>query len=262
MLDLNMSTVRSVNFSTSNPLNNIEHFDINLQNDDLSNLDGFSSSDKLYNKFLNDDAIEHYENLTHNELNYTQSLNSMRKFLKESEENLIKQKNQSKKDFENEVNKVKVEFLVQRDTLTKQLDNLRLASDLETKRLNTIIETENANLEEHKVIVKALQEQARKARQQEQEHQEKIQEYYTLMEKEISLNNDLNLANLELKDEKNKVTKIWTSNFSISLWENPKTHNLHAFGIFGSVHDSQNQYEFIFGETKTLKIIQDKSQIM
>ena len=72
MLDLNMSTVRSVNFSTSNPLNNIEHFDINLQNDDLSNLDGFSSSDKLYNKFLNDDAIEHYENLTHNELNYTQ----------------------------------------------------------------------------------------------------------------------------------------------------------------------------------------------
>ena len=73
MLDLNMSTVRSIDFSTSNPLNNIEHFDINLQKDDLSNLDGFSSSDKLYNKFFNDDAIEHYENLSHNEVNYTQA---------------------------------------------------------------------------------------------------------------------------------------------------------------------------------------------
>ena len=72
MLDLNMSTVRSIDFSTSNPLNNIEHFDINLQNDDLSNLDGFSSSDKLYNRFLNDDAIEHYENLSHSELNREQ----------------------------------------------------------------------------------------------------------------------------------------------------------------------------------------------
>ena len=72
MLDLNMSTVRSIDFSTSNPLNNIEHFDINLQNEDLSNLDGFSSSDKLYNKFLNDNAIEHYENLSHSEVNSNQ----------------------------------------------------------------------------------------------------------------------------------------------------------------------------------------------
>ena len=36
------------------------------------------------------------------------------------------------------------------------------------------------------------------------------------------------------------------SYFSISLWERPKTLHLHDFGIFGHVHDSQNQSYFLW----------------
>ena len=34
---------------------------------------------------------------------------------------------------------------------------------------------------------------------------------------------------------------FWTSNFSISFWENPENHNLQDVRIWGRVHDSQNQ---------------------
>ena len=36
------------------------------------------------------------------------------------------------------------------------------------------------------------------------------------------------------------IASFGISNCSISFWENPKTHHLHDFGIFG--RDSQNQY--------------------
>ena len=34
---------------------------------------------------------------------------------------------------------------------------------------------------------------------------------------------------------------ILDSNFSIWLWERPKTHDFYDFGISGRVHDSPNQ---------------------
>ena len=41
----------------------------------------------------------------------------------------------------------------------------------------------------------------------------------------------------------------------------PRTQNLHDFGIFGRVHDSQNQVRiFIFGDTRTLQRIQEQIQ--
>ena len=42
---------------------------------------------------------------------------------------------------------------------------------------------------------------------------------------------------------------FWTSNFSISLWENSKTRHVHDLGIFGRVHDSQNKY-YLSSETR------------
>ena len=50
-------------------------------------------------------------------------------------------------------------------------------------------------------------------------------------------------------------------NFSISLWERPKTPHVHDFGISGRVHDSQNKVLLLWRRQDTLKN-RRKSQII
>ena len=40
---------------------------------------------------------------------------------------------------------------------------------------------------------------------------------------------------------KSYSASFWASNFSILFWEDPETLHFHDMGIFGRVHDSQNQ---------------------
>ena len=47
---------------------------------------------------------------------------------------------------------------------------------------------------------------------------------------------------------------FWSNKFQVPFWENPTTHHFCFFGLDGRVHDCQNQYYFIFGDTKILQI--------
>ena len=49
-----------------------------------------------------------------------------------------------------------------------------------------------------------------------------------------------------LKAPYNYSASFWTSSFSISFWENPKTPHLHDFGISGRDHDSQNHFLYLW----------------
>ena len=55
---------------------------------------------------------------------------------------------------------------------------------------------------------------------------------------------------------------FWISNFSIPLWENPKTPHAHDFRIVGRVHDSHQPTIFVFGDTRILQLVQETSQII
>ena len=56
MLDLNMNSLNTVNFDF-NPLKELEHFKLDTFNENIE-VDGFSETDKLYNKFLNTESVD------------------------------------------------------------------------------------------------------------------------------------------------------------------------------------------------------------